>query len=185
MEPLGPKRRFVRRGRRMPVDEVESPFPLSDKPVPDTTSILGKIYLVGILVPLLVAVLFLGAIVLQGGKLFYTAVYPPRLFQQIVEGKPMGRVLEILGPPGQLGEGGEITRWIYEPGIFDFSLYPFLPWQTPIMNGIIVRDQRTGRSPRKILLQFVPGKAVPGKREGGSGLRDRNPELVADVQIEY
>lgn len=169
----------------MPVDEVESPFPLSDKPVPDKKSILGKIYLIGILLPFLVAVLFLGVIVLQGGKLFYTAVYPPHLFRQVVEGEPMNRVLSVLGPPSRLGEGEEVTRWIYEPGVFDFSLYPFLPWNTPIMNGIIVRDQGKRRSPRRILLQFVPGKAVPGKREGGSGLRDRNPELVADVQIEY
>jgi len=169
----------------MPVDEVESPFPLSDKPVPDKKSILGKIYLIGILLPFLVAVLFLGVIVLQGGKLFYTAVYPPHLFQQVVEGEPMNRVLSVLGPPSRLGEGEEVTRWIYEPGVFDFSLYPFLPWNTPIMNGIIVRDQGKRRSPRRILLRFIPGKAVPGKREGGSGLRDRNPELVADVQIEY
>lgn len=185
MEPLGPKRRFVRRGRRMPVDEVESPFPLSDKPVPEKKSILGKIYLIGIFVPFLVAVLFLGAIVLQGGKLFYTAVYPPDLFQQVVEGKPMDRVLEILGPPNRLGERGEVTRWVYEPGVFDFSLYPFLAWNTPIMNGIIVRDQGKSRSPRRILLQFVRDKENLRTRGMDSGLRTDDGDLRATVRFEY
>lgn len=169
----------------MPVDEVESPFPLSDKPVPDKKSILGKIYLIGILLPFLVAVLFLGVIVLQGGKLFYTAVYPPHLFRQVVEGEPMNRVLSVLGPPSRLGEGEEVTRWIYEPGIFDFSLYPFLPWNTPIMNGIIVRDQGKRRSPRRILLQFVRDKENPGKKDTDSGLRAREGDLRATVRFEY
>lgn len=185
MEPLGPKRRFVRRGRRMPVEEVESPFPLSDKPVPERKSILGKIYLIGILVPLLVAVVFMGVIVLQGGKLVYTALCPPRLFQQVVEGKPMDRVLEILGPPGRLGEGGEVTRWVYEPGIFDFSLYPFLPWQTPIMNGIIVRDPGNGRSPRRILLQFVRNNAITGTKGKDSDPQEIDGDLRATVRFEY
>lgn len=185
MEPLGPRRRFVRRGRRQPVEEVESPFSLSEKPLPEKKSIREKIYLIGIFVPLLVAVLFLGVLVLQGGRLFHTEVYPPPLFQQVVGGKPMDRVLEILGPPNRLGEGGEVTRWVYEPGFFDFSLYPFLPWNTPIMKGIIVRDQANGRFPRRILLQFVREKAVPGRQEGGSGLRGKVPELLADVHIEY
>ncbi len=185
MEPLGPKRRFVRQGRRPPVDEVESPFPLSEKPPPEKRSIREKIYLTGILIPLLVAVLFLGVLVLQGGKLFHTEVFPPPLFQQVVEGKPMDRVLEILGPPNRLGEGGDVTRWVYEPGFFDFSLYPFLPWNTPIMNGIIVRDQANGRSPRRILLQFVREKAVPDRQEGESGPRGSTADPGATVRFEY
>lgn len=184
MEPLGPKRRSVRGGRRQPVEEVESPFSLSDKPLPEKKSIRGKIYLIGILVPLLAAALFLGVLVLQGGRLIYTEVYPPLLFQQVVEGKPMDRVLEILGPPNRLEEG-EVNRWIYEPGVFDFSLYPFLPWETPIMNGILVRDQALNRSPRRILVQFVQEKAVPGEQEGGSGLRGRERDPTANVRIEY
>jgi hypothetical protein len=185
MEPLGPKRRSVRRGRRQPVEEVESPFPLSEKPLPEKKSIRGKIYLIGIVVPLLAAALFLGVLVLQGGRLIYTEMYPPQLFQQVVEGKPMDRVLEILGPPNRLGEGGEVTRWVYEPGIFDFSLYPFLPWKTPIMNGILIRDQALNRSPRRILVQFVQEKAVPGEEEGRSGLRGREAGPTANVRIEY
>lgn len=141
--------------------------------------------MIGILVPLLVAVLYLGALVLQGGRLFYTEVFPPPLFQRMVEGKPMDRVLEILGPPNRLGEGGDVTRWVYEPGIFDFSLYPFLPWNTPIMKGIVVHDQANGRSPRRIQLQFVLGKSGPERQEGESGPRGKDPELVADVRIEY
>lgn len=185
MEPLGPKRRSAQRGRRQPVEEIESPFPLSGKPLPEKKSIRGKIYLIGVLVPLFATTLFLGALVLQGGKLIYTEVYPPILFQQVVEGKPMDRVLEILGPPNRLGEGGEVTRWVYEPGIFDFSLYPFLPWKTPIMNGILVRDKVLHRSPRRILVQFVQGKAVPGEQGGGSGLRSRERDSTADVRFEY
>ena len=185
MEPLGPKRRSVRRGRRHPVEEVESPFPLSEKPLPEKRSIKGKIFLVGILVPLLAAALFLGVLVLQGGRLVHTEVYPPLLFQQVVEGKPMDRVLEILGPPSRLGEGGEVTRWVYEPGIFDFSLYPFLPWNTPIMNGILVRDRALNRSPRKILVHFVKEKAVPGEQGGGFALRDRGKDPTANVRFEY
>lgn len=185
MEPLGPKRRSVRGGRRRPVEEVESPFSLSDKPLPEKRSIRGKIYLFGIMVPLLAAALFLGVLLLQGGRLIHTGVYPPLLFQQVVEGKPMDRVLEILGPPSRLGEGGEVTRWVYEPGIFDFSLYPFLPWNTPVMNGILVRDQALHRSPRRILVEFVQEKAVPGGQEGGSGQRGREKAPTANVRLEY
>ncbi len=185
MESLGPKRRSVRRGRRQPVEEVESPFPLSEKPLPEKESIRKKIYLIGIMVPLLAAALFLGVLVLQGGRLINTGVYPPLLFQQVLEGKPMDRVLEILGPPNRLGEGEEVTRWVYEPGIFDFSLYPFLPWRTPIMNGILVRDQTLHRSPRKILVRFVREKGVPGGQEGGSGLRGREKDPTAIVRFEY
>jgi len=185
MEPLGPRRRSVRGGRRQPVEEVESPFSLSEKPLPEKKSIRGKMYLIGILVPLLATALFLGVLVLQGGRLIHTGVYPPLLFQQVVEGKPMDRVLEILGPPSRLGEGGEVTRWVYEPGIFDFSLYPFLPWNTPVMKGILVHDQASNRFPRRIIVQFGQKKAVTGKQEGGTGLRGREKDPTANVRFEY
>jgi hypothetical protein len=170
----------------MPVEEVESPFSLSEKPVPEKRSIKGKLFLVGTAIPLVVAAAYLGALYLQGGKLIYAKSYPPLLFKQVVEGKPMDRVMEFLGPPNRLGADGNLKEWIYEPGSFDFSLYPFLPWKTPIMNGKIVRDASSGKFPRRILVRFDYGNEILPEKEGSSrNLRGKNRELVADVRIEF
>lgn len=185
MEPVDPRRRLASRGRKRPVEEAESPFPLSEKPLPEKKSVRGKLFLLGASLPLLVAVLFLGALIFQGRKLIYAEVYPPLLFQQVVEGKTMERVLEFLGPPKRLGETGHVNQWIYEPGIFDFSLYPYLPWETPIMNGKIVRDAGLNKSPRRILVRFESGKEVPPDKEGASRPRDKSPDPTANVKFEY
>lgn len=185
MEPIGPRRRSVSRGRRLPVGEVESPFPLSDEPPPKKRSIKGKLFLAGAAIPLLVAVAYLGSLYLQGGKLIYAKVYPPLLFKQIVDGKPMDRVMELLGPPNRLGPEGNLKEWIYEPGCFDFSLYPFLPWKTPIMNGKIIRDASSGKFPRRILVRFDYVKEGRQEKGGASRSRGKNQDLAANVQIEY
>jgi hypothetical protein len=185
MEPIGPRRRSVSRERRQPIEEVKSPFSLSEEPPPKKRSIKGKIFLVGTAIPLLVAAAFLGALYLQGGKLIYAKVYPPLLFKQVVDGKTMDRVMEFLGPPNRLGADGNLKEWIYEPGSFDFSLYPFLPWKTPIMNGKIVRDIPSGKFPRRILVRFDYVKEVLQEKEGASRSRGKNPDLAANVQIEY
>jgi hypothetical protein len=186
MEPIGPRRRSISRRRRLPVEEVESPFSLSEEPPPKKRSIKGKLFLVGAAIPLLVAAAFLGALFLQGGKLIYAKTYPSLLFKQVVDGNPMHRVMEFLGPPKRLGVDGNLKEWIYEPGSFDFSLYPFLPWRTPIMNGKIVRDPSSGKFPRRILVRFDYGNEILPEKEGASrSLRGKDPELVADVRIEY
>jgi hypothetical protein len=186
MEPIGPRRRSISRGRKLPVEEVETPFPLSGEPPAKKRSIKGKLFLVGVVIPLLVACAFLGILYLQGGKLIYARVYPPLLFKQVVDGKSMDRVMEFLGPPSRLGPEGNLQEWIYEPGSFDFSLYPFLPWNTPIMNGKIVRDASSGKSPRRILVRFDYGNEIlPEKGGAFPGLHGKAPELVADVRIEF
>ena len=124
-------------------------------------------FLIGASIPLLVAVVYLGVLYSQGGKLFHREVYPPLLFRQLVEGKTMEQVLEFLGPPTSLGMDGNVNQWIYEPGPFDFSLYPYLPWETPIMNGKIVRDPVGKKVPRRILVRFDNKKGIsPGGKEG-------------------
>jgi hypothetical protein len=185
MEPIGPRRKSISRGRKLPVEEAESPFSLSEEPLPEKRSLKGKLFLVGAAIPLIVAAAFLGALHLQGGKLIYAKAYPPLLFKQVVDGKPMDRVMEFLGPPSRLGADGNLREWIYEPGSFDFSLYPFLPWKTPIMNGKIVRDSSSGKFPRKILVRFDDVKEVLQEKEEASRSRGKNPDLTANVRIEY
>jgi len=185
MEPKGPGRRFGNRGRRLPAGEVESEFSLSGGSPPKKGSTRGKLFLIGASVPLLVAFAYLGALYSQGGKLFHREVYPPLLFRQLVEGKTMEQVLEFLGPPTSLGADGNINQWIYEPGPFDFSLYPYLPWETPIMNGKIVRNPLGKKVPRRILVRFDNKKGIsPGGKEGTRSL-DGFPYLAAKITIEY
>jgi hypothetical protein len=185
MKPMGPRRRFASRGRRLPVGEVESEFPLSEEPAPKKGSTRGKIFLIGASIPLLIAVMYLGALYSQGGKLFYGEVYPPPLFRQLVEGKTMEQVLAFLGPPMRLGADGNVNQWIYEPGPFDFSLYPYLPWKTPIMNGKIVRDPVGKKVPRRILVRFDNEKRVPPGAKGGPRSPDGLPYPTAKIKFEY
>ena len=185
MEPTGPRRRFASRGRRLPAGEVESEFSLSEGSPPKKGSTRGRLFLIGASLPLLVAVVYLGALYSQGGTLFHRDVYPPVLFRQLVEGKTMEQVLEILGPPMSLGADGNIDQWIYEPGPFDFSLYPFLPWETPIMNGKIVRDPVGKRVPRRILVRFDYKKGISPEGKGRFRQPDGFPYLAAKITIEY
>lgn len=169
----------------MPVEEVESEFPLSEKSPSKKGSTKGKLFLIGASIPLLVAVVYLGALYSQGGKLFYGEVYPPPLFRQLVEGKSMEQVLAFLGPPTSLGADGDVNQWIYEPGPFDFSLYPYLPWKTPIMNGKIVRDPVGRKVPRRILVRFDNEKGIPPGAKGGPRSLDGFPYPTAKIKIEY
>ena len=142
-------------------------------------------FLIGASVPLLVAVVYLGVLYSQGGKLFHREVYPPLLFRQLVEGKTMEQVLEFLGPPMRLGADGNVSQWIYEPGPFDFSLYPYLPWETPIMNGKIVRDPVGNKVPRRILVGFDYKKGISSEGKMGFRPPDGYPYLAAKITIEY
>ncbi len=182
---MGPRRRFASRGRRLPVEEAESEFPLSEESGTKRGSTRGKIFLIGASVPLLVALVYLGALYSQGGKLFYGELYPPPLFRQVVEGKTMDQVLAFLGPPTTLGADGDVNQWIYEPGPFDFSLYPYLLWKTPIMNGKIVRDPVGKKVPRRILVRFDNEKGTPPQGKEGPRSPDGFPELTAKITIEY
>ena len=185
MEPKGPRRRFGNRGRRLPAGEVESEFSLSEGSAPKKGSTRGKLFLLGASVPVLVAVVYLGALYSQGGTLFHREVYPPVLFRQLVEGKTMEQVLEFLGPPMRLGADGNVSQWIYEPGPFDFSLYPYLPWETPIMNGKIVRDPVGNKVPRRILVGFDYKKGISSEGKMGFRPPDGYPYLAAKITIEY
>jgi hypothetical protein len=185
MNPMGPRRRFASRGRRLPVDEVESEFRLSEKSSPKKGSTRGKMYLIGASVPILVAIVYLGALYSQGGKLFYSEVYPPPLFRQVVEGKTMDQVLEFLGPPTRLGADEDVNQWVYEPGPFDFSLYPYLLWKTPIMKGKIVRDPVGKKVPRRILVRFDNKKGISPEAKGGPRPPDGFPYPKAKITIEY
>jgi len=185
MKPMGPRRRFVSRGRRLPVEEVESEFPLSEDPSPKKGSTRGKIFLIGASIPFLIAVMYLGVLYLQGGKLFHGEVYPSPLFRQLVEGKTMEQVLAFLGPPTSLGADGDVNQWIYEPGPFDLSLYPYLPWKTPIMKGKIVRDPVGKKVPRRILIRFDNEKGVSPGAKGESRSSGKLPDPKAKITIEY
>lgn len=185
MKPMGPRRRFASRGRRLPVEEVESEFPLSEDSAPKKGSTRGKIFLIGASIPLLIAVMYLGVLYLQGGKLFHGELYPSPLFRQLVEGKTMEQVLAFLGPPTSLGADGDVNQWIYEPGPFDFSLYPYLPWKTPIMKGKIVRDPVGKKVPRRILIRFDNEKGVPPGGKGESRSSGKLPDPKAKITIEY
>jgi len=169
----------------MPVEEVESEFRLSEESPQKKGSTKGKLFLIGTSIPLLVAVVYLVALYSQGGKLFHGEVYPPPLFRQVVEGKTMDQVLAFLGPPTTLGADGDVKRWIYEPGPFDFSLYPYLLWQTPIMNGKIVRDPVEKKVPRRILVRFDNEKGIPPLGKEGPRSPDGFPDPTAKITIEY
>jgi hypothetical protein len=97
----------------------------------------------------------------------------------------MEQVLEFLGPPMSLGTDGNIDQWIYEPGPFDFSLYPYLPWKTPIMNGKIVRDPVGEKVPRRILVRFDNKKGISPGRQGGGRTPKGVPYLAAIITFEY
>lgn len=165
--------------------EVESEFPLSEGSPPKKGSTRGKMFLIGASVPLLVAVVYLGVLYSQGGKLFHREVYPPLLFRQLVEGKTMEQVLEFLGPPTSLGADGDVNQWIYDPGPFDFSLYPYLPWKTPIMNGKIVRNPVGNKVPHRILVRFDNKKGISPEGKGRPRSPDEFRYLTAKITIEY
>jgi hypothetical protein len=181
MEPIGPRRRSVSRERRQPIEEVKSPFSLSEEPPPKKRSIKGKIFLVGTAIPLLVAAAFLGALYLDLRK-----GVPSSSVQAGCGWKNDGPGDGVPGAAQQVGGGRKPQGVDLRTGkSFDFSLYPFLPWKTPIMNGKIVRDIPSGKFPRRILVRFDYVKEVLQEKEGASRSRGKNPDLAANVQIEY
>lgn len=184
MEPMGPGRRSMFRTRRPRSDEEETPFPDRGE-LPSRRYRLGTAFLVGASIPLLLVVLYFAAFYSQGRRLVYDRTYPPGLFKEVVDGKSMDEVLELLGPPARLGPDGDVRRWVYEAGAFDLALHPYLLWTTPIMEGKIVYDLPGQRAPRRVLIRFGEGRqAASGKnRTPPSG--SRNSGDTATVEFEY
>lgn len=181
MEPMGPGRRPVFRRKGHPAGEEEAPFPPAGETPRKKERWWGSFFLAGASIPLLLFLLFLAAFYSQGRGLFHGQTYPPALFQQLVEGKTMEEVLEFLGPPARLGPDGGVSEWVYAPGVFDVSLYPYLPWVTPIMNRKVVFDPVRQKSPRRIVIRFGVGK------EGGTapGARRGDPRPVPRATVRY
>lgn len=184
MEPMGPGRRSMLRRKRPPADEEETPFPARGE-LPSRRTRLGTAFLVGASLPLLLLVLYFAAFYSQGRRLVYDRTYPPGLFKQVVDGKSMDEVLELLGPPARLGPDGDVRRWIYEAGAFDLALHPYLLWTTPIMKGKIVYDLPGQRAPRRVLIRFGEEREAASGRKGAPPSGSRGSGAAADVEFEF